>query len=220
MNAVIIGGSGATGSKLLELLLENESVNKVVALVRKPLRYKHEKLEQSVVDFNDYSSWAHLVKGDVAFSCLGTTLKAAGSKAAQYQVDYDYQLAFGRAAKENNVPTFLLISASSANPRSKFFYQKMKGELEEAIQSLAFKSFISFRPGPLVRPNTDRKGEKIAENVIRFLNKMGLFRGFRPLDVKDLARLMLYYALNPPVGHNVLESDRILKEVSLNDVNE
>ncbi|WP_085535772.1 NAD(P)H-binding protein [Massilibacteroides vaginae] len=220
MEAIIIGGSGATGAELLQLLLKDQAVNKVIALVRKPLRYTHEKLEQAVVDFNNYSSWAHLVKGDVAFSCMGTTLKVAGSKEAQYQVDYHYQLAFARAAKENHVPTFLLISSSSANPRAMFFYARMKGELEQAVESMGFKSFIIFRPGPLIRPETDRKGEKIAEHVIRFFNSIGLFRGFRPLPVKELAYLMLHYASNPPSGQHVLESDKILSEISFNELSD
>lgn len=219
MNAIVIGGSGATGSELVRLLLEDKAVGKVVVLVRKPLQYEHERLEQFVVDFNDYSSWAHLVKGDVAFSCMGTTLKAAGGKDAQYRVDYHYQLAFAQAAKENNVPAFLLISATSANPRSAFFYSRMKGELEKAIELIGFKSCIIFRPGLLMRPGTERKTEKMGEDLIHFLNKIGLFRRFRPLPVKELARLMLSYASNPPSGLYMIDSDRILRETSLHELN-
>lgn len=216
MNAIILGGSGATGSKLLESLLGDRTVDRVIALVRKPLKHQHEKLEQLVVDFNNYTDWASLVKGDVAFSCMGTTLKAAGSKEAQYKVDYHYQLSFAQAAKENNVSTFVLISSSSANPQSKLFYSRMKGELESAIQQLGFKSLIIFRPGLLVRPESDRKGEKIGEGVIRFFNAIGLFRNLRPLPVANLARLMQYYGSNPPSGIDILESSRILREISLN----
>jgi len=213
MKAIIIGATGATGKELLQLLLQDESITGVAALVRKPLPVQHEKLQVHVINFDRPEQWQGLVAGDMAFSCLGTTLKAAGSKDAQYKVDYDYQLAFARAARQNEVPRFILISAGMANPKSLVFYSRMKGELEQAIGALNFESLIILRPGLLSRPGTDRGGEKVSESVLRFFNKLGLLKKLAPLPVRKLAMLMLSYGKQKNAGKLVLESKQILNEV-------
>ncbi len=110
MKTVLAGASGATGKELLQLLLADPAITRVIALVRRPLAIQHEKLSEEVVCFGAPDTWEPLVTGDVAFSCLGTTLKAAGSRAAQHKVDYGYQLAFAKAARKNNIPCFIFQS--------------------------------------------------------------------------------------------------------------
>lgn len=215
MKAIVIGASGATGKELLNRLLDNDAINDVVAVVRKPLPLKHKKLDTVIVDFEASWQWKDVVHGDVAFSCLGTTLRNAGSKENQYRVDYDYQYEFARIAKANKIPYFILVSSSTANHKSTIFYSRMKGELEKSVRELKFKNLVIFRPGPLVRPNSDRIGEKIGVNVICFFNKLGLFKKMKPLSVNDLADLMLDYALNTAERLDIVESGRILDEVQL-----
>ena len=91
MKALIIGATGATGKDLVNKLLHDNDFEEVHAFVRRPLEIESDKLKSHVVDFENPDSWKDLVKGDVAFSCLGTTLKDAGSKDAQRKVDFDYQ---------------------------------------------------------------------------------------------------------------------------------
>lgn len=213
MKAVIIGATGATGKALMQLLMKDETVKTVTTFVRRPLDLVNNKIITEIVNFNAPELWQNLVIGDVAFSCLGTTLKAAGSKAAQYKVDFEYQFSFAKAARENGVKTFVLVSASMANPQSLVFYSRMKGKLETAIQSLGFESLIIFRPGLLSRPGTNRKGEKISESIIKMLNHIGLLRSMKPLPVKDLAQLLLTYGKAAPSGTVILESGKILKEI-------
>lgn len=217
MKAVIIGATGATGKELLELLIANPEVTEIIALVRKPLTVKETKLKEVVVDFDRIADWDYDLSADVAFSCMGTTLKAAGSKEAQYKVDYTYQYEFARIAKAKQIPAFILISATSANPDATIFYSRIKGELEQAVEKLNFENYIVFRPGPLVRPNSDRGGEKISISIISFLNKLGFLRKMAPLPVKELAKLMIRYAKNPPPGHTILESEIILDEIKKAD---
>lgn len=212
MKAVLIGATGATGREVLDLLLANEQFTEVVALARKPLAIKHEKLSAVVVDFDNLSRWTDVIQGDVAFSCLGTTLKDAGSKEAQFKVDHDYQYEFARLAKKNGISTFLLISSSGADSKSWIFYSRIKGQLEQEIEALNFESFLAFRPGALVRPKTERTGEKIGVSIISFLNKIGLFRNMAPLSVRRLAALMVRYGISPPMGYTIVGSGRILKE--------
>ena len=127
MKALIIGATGATGKDLVTQLLADDTYSEVHCFVRKPLALTHHKLHSHVVDFEHPEVWADLLHGDVAFSCLGTTLAVAGSKEAQWRVDYDYQYAFAQQCKANGVPTFVLVSAAGAKAQSKVFYNRMKG---------------------------------------------------------------------------------------------
>lgn len=188
MKALIIGATGATGKDLVTQFLADDTYSEVHCFVRKPLTLTHPKLHAHVVDFETPEAWADLLRGDVAFSCLGTTLAAAGSKEAQWRVDYDYQYTFAEHCHQNGVPTFVLISAAGAKAQSKLFYNRMKGQLEDAIKALGFPRLLIFQPSVLVRKGSDRKGEQFGLKMIVFLNKLGLFKRYRPMPTDILAQ--------------------------------
>ena len=188
MKALIIGATGATGKDLLLQLLADDTYTEVHCFVRKPMSISHPKLHAHVVNFDTPEVWADLLHGDVAFSCLGTTLAVAGSKEAQWRVDYDYQYAFAQQCKANGVPTFVLISAAGAKAQSKLFYNRMKGQLEEAVKALEFTRLLIFQPSVLVRKGSDRKGEQFGLKMIVLLNKIGLFKRYRPMPTNVLAQ--------------------------------
>ncbi|QCX53704.1 NAD(P)H-binding protein [Elizabethkingia sp. JS20170427COW] len=169
MKMVLIGASGATGKSLVEVILEDTKVQELVVLVRKPLFSPQMRLREIVVDFDDLDHYREEIKTDVAISCLGTTLKQAGSKEDQWKVDFDYQYHFSQIAKENGIPKMILLSSKGANSHSRIFYSKMKGCLEDKIRDLSFDSFIMVRPSLLVRPNTDRAGREVGRESFAFL---------------------------------------------------
>lgn len=191
MKALVIGATGATGKDLVNQLLQDSEFTRVVVFVRKPLTLQHPKLSVHVVDFDKQEEWKHLVTGDVAFSCMGTTLKDAGSKEAQRKVDYDYQLNFAKSAKENGVHDFILVSAYGASPKSKIFYSRMKGELEEEIKKLHFNKLTIFSPGMLDRHDSERTGEVLGGKIIKFANKLGILEQQKPLPTPVLAKAMI-----------------------------
>lgn len=191
MKALVIGATGATGKDLVEQLLQDRDFEEVHIFVRKPLKIQNDKLKIHVIDFDKPEEWKNIVRGDVAFSCLGTTLKAAGSKEAQRKVDFDYQYEFAKAAKENNVDDYILVSAYGANPKSKIFYSRMKGELEEAVKKLHFEKNTIFKPGMLERKDSDRTGEVLGSRIIKFANKLGLLESQKPLPTDVLAKAMI-----------------------------
>ena len=190
MKALIIGATGATGKDLVTQLLADDTYSEVHCFVRKPMSLTHPKLHAHVVDFETPEAWADLLHGDVAFSCLGTTLAMAGSKEAQWRVDYDYQYAFAQQCKANGVPTFVLVSAAGATAQSKLFYNRMKGQLEDAVKALEFTRLLIFQPSVLVRKGSDRKGEQFGLKMIVLLNKIGLFKRYRPMPTNVLAQRM------------------------------
>lgn len=192
MKTIVIGATGATGKSLLAAHSEIERID---CFGRRNPDFSHQKLNSHQIDFSKPDDWHEEVQGDVLFACLGTTLKAAGSKEAQWAIDYEANLEFAKAARENGVHTLVLVSASGANAASRLFYQRMKGELEQAIIALNFPRLIIFRPPLLIRPNSDRLGEKIAERIFRVFNRIGMLKNQRPLAVEKLAQAMLKAAL-------------------------
>ncbi|AZI40354.1 NAD(P)H-binding protein [Epilithonimonas vandammei] len=191
MKALVIGATGATGKDLVKQLCQDSDFDEIDIFVRRRSDFHNEKVKAHLVDFDHPEEWKHLVKGDVAFSCLGTTLKSAGSKENQKVIDYDYQFNFAKAAKENNVQDYILVSAYGASPDSKIFYSRIKGELEEAVKNLKFEKTTIFKPGMLERKNTDRNGEVFGLKIIKFLNKFGLFKSQKPLPTSVLAKAMI-----------------------------
>jgi len=191
MKAIVIGGTGATGKELVAQLLEDNRFDAVIVLVRRNFFSQQAKLTEIVVDFEKLSDYKAYIQGDVAFSCLGTTLKDAGSKDAQWRVDHDYQLEFASIAKANGVGSFLLLSAFGANAKSFLFYNKMKGSLEENIKKLNFTQLVILHPGGIERPDSDRKGEKAMIKLLKAFNAIGLFKRYEPLSTKRLAKAMI-----------------------------
>lgn len=191
MKALVIGATGATGKDLVQQLLLDNDFNEVNVFVRKPLNIYNDKLKTHVIDFEKPEEWKSLVDGDVAFSCLGTTLKDAGSKEAQRKVDFDYQYEFAKAAKANNVEDYILVSAYGADPKSKIFFSRMKGELEQAVRNLHFNKITIFKPGMLERKDSERTGEVLGSRIIKFANKLGLFESQKPLPTAVLAKAMI-----------------------------
>jgi uncharacterized protein YbjT (DUF2867 family) len=209
MKALVIGATGATGKDLVNQLLQDKDFEEVNIFVRKPVDIQNEKLKAHVVNFENPEEWKDKVKGDVAFSCLGTTLKAAGSKEAQRKVDFDYQYEFAKAAKENNVDDYILVSSYGAHPKSKIFYSKMKGELEEAVKKLHFEKITIFKPGMLERKDSDRAGEVLGSRIIKFANKLGLLESQKPLPTDVLAKAMINSSKIKSNGYSSIELGNI-----------
>lgn len=212
LTAIIIGASGATGFEIVKQTLENPNFDKVKVFVRKNLALEHEKLEQHFVDFEYIETWKAHVTGDVLFSALGTTIKIAKTKENQYKIDHSYQYEVAKTAAENGVPSYVLVSSYGASPKSKIFYSRMKGELEEAIKQLPFKSTHIFQPGILDRhQNDDRSMERTSLKVIRFLNKLGILKSQRPMPVEVLASKMIQVSLKDLAGLYYYQLNKIFE---------
>jgi uncharacterized protein YbjT (DUF2867 family) len=209
MKALIIGATGATGKDLVNVLLQDPDYTEVVIFVRRSSGMVHPKLIEILTDFDRLEQVSGHIKGDVWFSCLGTTLKAAGSKDKQWHIDYEIPLKFAEIARKNGIPRTVLLSAYGASATSKVFYSKIKGKLEEDIDSLAFDQYIIFKPGMLLRKDTDRPGERIMAGVLNFLNSLGLIRKFKPLPTSTLAEKLSKAPKVLTAGKHVIELNKI-----------
>lgn len=191
--AIVLGSTGLVGKSLVELLIQNDLFSTVKLLVRRPSGFKHPKIEEYIVNFDDISSFQDLVQGDVLFSCMGTTLKQAGSKAAQFKVDYTYQYEVAKAAAENGVSDYLLVSSANARAKSAIFYSRIKGELDEAVMNLPFSSTFIFRPSVLIGKREEkRKGEELGVKAINAIGKIvPSMKKYRGIKGKEVAQAML-----------------------------
>jgi uncharacterized protein YbjT (DUF2867 family) len=190
--ALVIGATGLVGKQLVQQLLADERFNKVIVFGRRSLGIADAKLEEHLINFDAPEEWQHLVKGDVFFSTLGTTLKQAGGQNQQYKVDYYYQYIFAEAAARNGVPAYVLVSSSGASPDSVIFYSRMKGTLEKDVKKLGFQSISILQPGVLHGDREkSRFGEEAAYRVLHLLDKVGLAGKYRPYEDRVVAQAMI-----------------------------
>jgi uncharacterized protein YbjT (DUF2867 family) len=211
--ALVAGASGLVGGHLLHLLLADAAYARVITLARRQLDARHAKLDQRVLDLGALDAVADPPHVDDAFCCIGTTIKKAGSQDAFRRVDYDYVLAFARAAQRAGARQFLLVTALGADSTSRIFYSRVKGEIEHAVRELPFQGIQIFRPSFLMGERAEvRLAERIGVPVARVLAPLliGPLRRYRPIQAADVARAMLQLAKEAPRGPNVFEYDGII----------
>lgn len=209
MKALIIGGTGATGRDLVNVLLADPDYTQIVSFVRRTTGIVHPKLTEHVIDFNELDNFAAHIHGDIWFSCLGTTLKSAGSRDQQWRIDFELPLQFAHIARRNGVLRAVLLSSFGASSSSSVYYLKIKGQLEEQIASLLFEQYVIFRPGHLLRANTDRPGERFTTSLLIFLNGLGLLKKYRSMPTSTLAQKLGKAPKTLGTGVHVIELDEI-----------
>lgn len=211
--ALIAGASGLVGRQCLDLLLAaDDRYAQVISIGRRLLPIEHPRLQQRVVDFDDLErERLHLIADDV-YCCLGTTIRQAGSQEAFYKVDYTYVVKLAALLAANFASQLLVISALGANAQSRVFYNRVKGEMEEAVKKTPFRAIHLFRPSLLLgeRPQP-RLGERMASIVMKVLQPLliGPLRVYRPVTARAVAQAMLDAARQDGGGVRTYSSDVI-----------
>lgn len=208
MHAFIAGASGLVGRECLKLLLDRYS--SVTALVRRPLDITHARLTERRMEFDKLASIELPAQAHV-FCALGTTIKKAGSKEAFLKVDFEYPFALARRAAAARDGRYVLVSSVDADSRSRNFYLKTKGELEEAIRALSLQLHV-MRPSFLMGDRTEsRPGERLgiaAARTLRFA-MLGPLRKYRPIHASTVARAMVSAAMATGTGDHFYHYDKI-----------
>ncbi|MGB8542336.1 MAG: NAD(P)H-binding protein [Candidatus Acidiferrales bacterium] len=211
MIATIIGGTGLTGSFLVRKLLADSAITKVISISRRPLEASNTKLTEVLVrDLAELPSIESTIRGELYFCCLGTTIKAAGSKENFEKVDHDAVVAFAKIAKAHRARSVTFITAMGANANSMFFYNQVKGRTENDVKALGLRSLIIFRPALLVRPRSKFRSlaESIANRALVPLSRVlpaGIGKRFiTPAEI--LAERMLADGKLAPAGVHVIDA--------------
>ncbi|WP_296188577.1 oxidoreductase [Pseudomonas sp. UBA1879] len=200
---LLAGATGLTGEHLLDRLLAEPTVSRVLAPSRRPLA-EHPHLENPVGDF---MSLLPALGGqiDIAFCCLGSTIKQAGSQDAFRAVDMNMVVAFGKRARELGARHLLVISAVNADPESSIFYSRVKGEMEEALKTQNWPQLTIARPSLLIG---EREDQRLVEQLAAPIAKLipGKYGG---IEACNLARALWRLALEEQDGVRIVESDEL-----------
>ncbi|HXG29573.1 MAG TPA: NAD(P)H-binding protein [Nevskiales bacterium] len=199
--ALVAGATGAVGRVLVDQLLEDPDVALVQVVARRTTGRQHPRLVEFVTDFDDLEDYSRrhpqLLSVDAVFCCLGTTLRAAGSREAFEKVDYHYVLKLAELASARRVPRFLMISAVGAGPKALAYYSRVKGRVEQAVAQLPFTSLHILRPSLLMGPRDEhRPGEAAAQKLAPLLAPFlrGPLARYRPVQTREVAAEMIRLA--------------------------
>jgi uncharacterized protein YbjT (DUF2867 family) len=206
--ALVAGSTGLIGSQLLELLLNDSTYAKVIALSRKPLPISNPKLENIVVEASDLKDHS-AIKADDVFCCLGTTIKQAKTNEAFRKIDFDYPLALATLLKSNGATQFFLVSALGADKNSSIFYNQVKGEVEEAIGAVGITAYHIFRPSLLIGPRKEHRAGEDAAKVFYKIFGFIIPAKYKGIESIKVARAMISFAKANKHGKFIHESDEM-----------
>lgn len=206
---VLVGATGLVGRHVLELALADARVGAVVAPARRALP-EHPKLSTPRVDFDHLPEEADWWRADAVICTLGTTMRTAGSRAAFRRVDHDYPLAVARLAHAHGTRSYVLNSALGADPGSRIFYNRVKGELEQALAAVGFESLTFVRPGLIGGERAEvRSGERMMVPVLALVGPL-LPKRWRLNPAPRIAAALLGAAIDSRPGVHVVPSDQLV----------
>ena len=210
MNAVIIGATGLTGTELTSKLLSKNEFSEITCIVRNIPSDKKNGVNYIQTDFEVITNIKF--KADTAFTCLGSTMKKAKTKENFYRIDYHYNLMFAKICKITGVKRFILVSSLGANSKSSIFYNRVKGELEDAIIDLNFESLTIIRPSVLEGNRIEyRRGEIFLRKLMKIINPVliGKLRRYRSVKIEYVVNAMVDAATADDSGVRIIENEEI-----------
>ncbi|WP_320019471.1 NAD(P)H-binding protein [Labilibaculum manganireducens] len=209
--AIILGASGLTGKLLLNRLLEDEAYTRVKIFTRRGLDLVHPKLKEFIGDLLSLEEFKKDFTGDEVFCCIGTTAKKTKDKTIYRKIDFGIPATAASFAKANGIKSFLVISALGADTGSNIFYNKTKGEMEQAVLSQEIANTYILRPSLINgKRDEDRLGEKIGSIIIKMLSPflVGKWKKYRAIEAETIANALHALAQAKP-DYKIIESDKI-----------
>jgi uncharacterized protein YbjT (DUF2867 family) len=207
----LFGATGLIGGYLLEFLLKDSDIHLINLVGRKPFHLQHDKINNIIIDFQDFSSISNSISGsEVVFVSIGTTMsKVNGDKLKYKSIDFDIVFNIAKACKQENISQFVYVSSLGANSNSSNFYLRLKGEIDEAVAKLNLNSTSVFRPSVLLgKRNESRPGEKILQFVLPLLDFM-IPSNSKAIKAKDVAKSMFNTSKNYNSGVRIYHYNEI-----------
>lgn len=210
--ALLVGATGLVGSHLLVQLLEDPKYKVVRSVSRRLSGVKHPKLEEVIIPLDELEKAKDKIVADQVFCCLGTTIGKAGSKVAFEKVDYEFPVKLAEISKSNNTSHFLIVTAMGANKNSMFFYNRVKGKVEETIGQIGFDHFTIIRPSLILGDRKEkRRMEGVGKAVMKALGflMIGPLKNLRAVHAQDIARSMHNAAMMTDKKVRIIPSNEI-----------
>ena len=204
----MIGSTGLVGSECVKLLIADPDCSRVIALVRNQSHSlpASAKLDVRAVNFDDLESHASLFAVDQIICCLGTTVRKTPSRDAYRKIDYGYPMAAARLGKDQNAKHYLVVTAIGASSKSRIFYNRLKGELEESLMELDYRSLTIVRPSVLIGDRSEtRRSEKLAWKLA-FITP----RKYKPVPVINVARALVRAGREDAAGVQIIPNEELL----------
>lgn len=216
--AILLGATGLTGNLLLQQLLKDDDFQKIILFSRSSVKLQHSKLEEHLIDLFQLEKYKDQFHADVVFCCVGTTQKKTPDKETYRKVDFGIPVTAAKLAKQNNIPKMIVVSAIGADKNSRFFYNKTKGEMEEAVLSEEITETYILRPS-LIDGNREesRPFELAWKKVMRLANfiMIGPLKKYRSIQAETIASaIQILSKRNYP--KSIIESEEIKEIVSRN----
>ncbi|RRQ50176.1 NAD-dependent epimerase/dehydratase family protein [Maribacter algicola] len=210
-SAIILGATGLTGSTLLQLLLEDSRYETIKLFSRKPVNISSDKIEEHLGDVLDLGHFKPVFKADEVFCCIGTTKSKTPDRELYRKIDFGIPVEAARMCKANGIDTFMVISAMGADPNSTIFYNRVKGEMEDAVLKMGISKTYILQPSLISGPREERRpGEWLAKQLFKVLNvfMVGPLKKYRSIHPKEIAICMLKLA-NGEEASGRITSDEI-----------
>ncbi|HDZ13520.1 MAG TPA: nucleoside-diphosphate sugar epimerase [Pricia sp.] len=195
--AIILGATGLTGSLLLETLCHDDRYDTIKLFSRTKMDGLPSKVKQWIGDLLELENFKEDFTADEVYCCIGTTTKKTPDKTRYRKIDFGIPVTAAKLTKANGIPTYLVVSALGADANSSIFYNKTKGEMEEAVLSEKIEKTHILQPSIIGGHREEKRiGEKMALAAFRFLQPLfiGKLKKYRITDAKDIAQAMVNLA--------------------------
>jgi uncharacterized protein YbjT (DUF2867 family) len=215
--AIILGATGLTGRLLLSKLVADDSYTSIKLFSRKASGNTAPKIKEFVGDMLQLEHFKNDFTADEVYCCIGTTSAKTKDRAIYKAIDFGIPFAASKLAKENNIPTYLVVSAMGANSKSKIFYNRTKGEMEQAVLSQKIPNTYILRPSLILGERDEKRfGESLGAVLLKLTNVVliGGLKKYRAIEADRIAAAMIQLALSKPPSGVVL-SDK-LQELGTN----
>ncbi|MBQ4913220.1 nucleoside-diphosphate sugar epimerase [Maribacter sp. MMG018] len=214
--AILLGATGLTGGILLRLLLQDDRYEKIKLFSRSSVGISHQKIEEHLGDLMQLVQFEVDFTGDEVFCCIGTTKSKTPDKEAYRKVDYGIPVAAAELSVKNGISSFLVMSSMGADAKSKVFYNRLKGEMEDAVLGKHIKNTYIFRPSLIGGKREEKRlGEWVFKQLMKGVNLVlaGPLKKYRSIKPETIAKAMLMVAIKGYIKP-IIESDKIYKIAS------
>lgn len=211
--AIVLGGTGLTGNLLIKSLLANDRYARIKLFSRKTVGFKSEKIQEFIGDMLQLEHFKNDFTADEVFVCVGTTSAKTKDRSVYHAIDFGIPVAAAKLARENKIPTLVVISALGANTRSKVFYSRTKGEMEQIVLNQKIPHTYILRPSLILgQRNEKRFGESLGAVMLKLSSVFlrGRLRKYRAIEAVCIADAMINLATSLP-DMQIVPSDVIQK---------